>query len=249
MLAGAIGPRRERSDTLALPRAQVVRGRVGVKLANWAPEIEHLDKLELGFVEAQPGEQLDCDANGTAYLWRESQVLPSPSPRTETGRDHWSMKFAPVPDPSVLVLELRNTEQFQDLAKRCYARDEEPSATLHVEGATRGEIGPIGTKFFRRVVVPLPANASEIRLHCPAGLWWVRRGWLGSGHPASMKWVSPFPNCEGAAALQARDGDRLRLGPGEEVESTFALPEQASEDRNIRLALRLFGYYEFVQPQ
>ncbi|HYV35282.1 MAG TPA: hypothetical protein VE988_06235 [Gemmataceae bacterium] len=247
MLAGAIGERRESVDTLVLPRAHARQGKVQVKLANWAPEIEILDQVELGVVAAQPGEQLDFDGNGGAYLWRENQTIPCSAPKTRGGRDYWRLKLASGQGSAVLVLELRNTEMFQDTAKQSYLRDEEPQADLIVEGLNNIAIKPIGTKFFRRVVIPVSAGVSEIRLSSPAGMWWVRRAWEGSGKSASMCWVSPSQNNSAAAALQNRDGRRLRLMPHEETEMSFCLPHDQKQNNNLKLALRLCGYYEFLQ--
>jgi hypothetical protein len=247
MLAGAIGASRERSDTLPLPRAKIDQGAIKVKLANWAPEIEYLEQMELGFIEAQSDEQMDCDANGGTLLWCEEQALTCAKPETTDGRDRWRM----TPDcarrrPTVLVLELRNTEQFQKFASECYRRGEAPIADLHVDGARPLAISPIGTKFFRRVVVPLEGDLSEVRLSSPTGLWWVRRAWLGQGRKVSPKWMSPSQKDAAAALLRSRDGNRLRLDPNEEAEFTFPLSGENGCSSNLRFALRVTGYYEFI---
>lgn len=242
MLPGAIGVGRERTDTLVLPRAKMRHGSVNIKLANWAPEIEHLDQAELGVVLAEDGMQLDLDSHGQPYLWREHQAFHCTPPITRDGRDHWQLQVAANGRANVLVLEMRNTDTFQDLARQTYLQDDaEPEANLQIEGAEVKTIAPIGTKFFRRVVVLLQADAREVRLSCPTGLWWVRRAWLGSGASAPMTWISPVH-----AKLESRDGQRLRLAQNQEVELAFPIKTDLRERSNLHFALRLTGYYEFV---
>ncbi len=247
ILAGAIGPNRERSDTLVLPRARVRHEMVHVKLANWAPEVEYLDQLELGFVASQTGEDLDFDASGAAYLWQRKDTVQFAGPDARADRDHWQLKFDAQQRPELIVLEVRNTEKFQNLARECYSCNEEPAADLQVDGARPVVIPPVGTKFLRRVVIPVAADSSEIHLTCPAGLWWVRRAWTGSGKLVSMQWLSTSQDDAAGAALQARDGRRLRLAPDKEAEISFRMPPGLGNQNNLRFALRLFGYYEFLE--
>jgi hypothetical protein len=252
MLPGATGLERERSDTLTLPRAKAHKGKVRIKLANWAPETEYLDQVELGAVAAAYGQELDVDCRNKLYAWRSVKTITMPSPEVRAGKDQWRIPIDSGRRPSVLVLEVRNTERFQNAMCKAH-RDEtpEPNASLNVAGgAERVGVAPVGTKFFRRVVIPLTAGAREAQLSGPAGMWWVRRAWLGQGQPAHVAWLAPA-ECHGPAnalaALLSRDGKRLRLLRDEVAELTFVLPaELRAPQRRPLFALRMFGYYEFA---
>src|SRR5262249_38139757 len=64
MLAGRIGADREGPDTLLLPRLLPQNQRLSIRLANWAPEMEYLDQLQLGVVPCEPGHEVDTDLEG-----------------------------------------------------------------------------------------------------------------------------------------------------------------------------------------
>jgi hypothetical protein len=247
MLPGAIGGARERADVLVLPRASVRSGSVRVKLANWAPEVEHLDDVALGVCEAADGDELDFDARQTPYLWRAKRACDVAPSESRQERDHWRFDGA-TGSVSLLVLEMRNTEKFEKQMRQFHAgQGAEIDACLRgADGKHR--IAPVGTKFFRRVVVPIPGDGSAVAFTAPAGLWWIRRAWLADGHVASMKWLQPS-RADGSAhalsALQMRDGNRLRLGQHEEATVTFAVPD--GEPASRRFALQLSGYYEFAR--
>jgi hypothetical protein len=61
-----------------------------------------------------------------------------------------------------------------------------------------------------------------------------------------MRWVSPCQGSPASTALSARDGRRLRLGPGEEAGLSFPVPNDLGSQSEYRVALRLFGYYDFL---
>jgi hypothetical protein len=252
MLAGAIGAGRESDDTLVLPRAQARNGKVKLRLANWAPEVEQIDQVQLGVVVGQPGEQLDVDRNGQPHLWQQSQNLVVESPRTTGDRDNWHLELQHVNESRVLVLELRNTESFEKTMRAAIRKGGEqlPDAelTLHFDGNST-TINPVGTKFLRRVLIPLPAGTSHVDLACPAGMWWVRRAWLGQGHPASIvHWLSPTEATgpeDALSLLHACDRARLQLTEREETQLTFTLPSTIKSAQHLFYVLRMHGYYEF----
>jgi hypothetical protein len=64
-----------------------------------------------------------------------------------------------------------------------------------------------------------------------------------------MSWIAPSLNGSAAPALAARDGRRLRLAPDEEVQLSFPLPDEPGAETSLRFALRMFGYYEFLQER
>jgi hypothetical protein len=254
MLPGAIGPRRESQDTLVLPRARPRQGKVRVRLANWAPEFEQIDQVELGVVSGREGQQVDVDARGEPYLWVPESGVALDPPEVHGGCDHWSIRRQAAASPSVLVLELRNTETFQNATCRA-VREKAPAlpdAALAVEFDGGGQTLPaVGTKFFRRVVIPLPPGTEEVRLSGPAGLWWVRRAWIGQGGPAAaVRWFVPTAvHGPGASSelVAARDQRRLCLRREEQADLTFAIPAgaAAAAERQLFL-LRLSGYYDFT---
>src|SRR5262249_50291575 len=155
---------------------------------------------ELGAVAAEYGQELDVDCRNKLYVWRSTKAIAMPSPEVRAGRDQWRIPFDSDRRPSVIVLELRNTEKFQNDMRKAH-RDEIPelNAFLDVAGSSeRVVVAPVGTKFFRRVVIPLAAGAREVQLSGPAGMWWVRRAWLGQGQPAHVTWLAPVA-CNGPA--------------------------------------------------
>jgi hypothetical protein len=251
MLPGAIGVAREQADVLVLPRAKVRAGAVHIKLANWAPETEYLDHASLGVCEAADGEELDFDVQQTAYLWRSKKRIDISPPQIREGKDCWRLDAAARKDTSFLALELRNTETFQEQTRRFHT-GEGPSidAALQVCGGSDSRIAPVGTKLFRRVIVPVAKDAPDIELTAPAGMWWIRRAWFANGRVAQLKWLAPT-RADGAteslSAIKFRDGSRLRLQQNEETALTFIVPASITDRTgSLRFALQLSGYYEFA---
>jgi hypothetical protein len=248
MLPGAVGASRARSDVLVLPRALPKDGKVNIKLANWAPEMEHLDRIELGMVASEPGEQLDFSADGAGYLWRENHWIQCSPPQVHEGQDRWVLNLPEGHDVSVLVLELRNTEAFQDLARQCYSSGAEPNADLRVASPNVTAISPVGTKFFRRVVVPIIAETIQIKLSAPSGMWWVRNAWLGIGRHEELHWLAADRSRAVSKRPQMHDWP-LILEPEEEAILSFTVPAKADDQQNWRCALRMSGYYEILSDR
>jgi hypothetical protein len=228
LLAGCVGASAEGTDTLLLPRATSREGTVRVRLANLAPEIEYLHDALLGAVRLEAGEELDLADDGRPFVWTsERELRDAPAvvrvPGSGAGR--------------VLVLEVRNTSAFE-VAIRAHLLDGGPSvaATLTVtfDDGTTQTVRPVGTKFLRRVVVPVPAGAGYASLEMPGSYWLVRRAWTGSGRCAEEEALWRRPSA---------DVDRWQLGPDEAVNLTFPAPEGGRWGYVLRLA----GYYEFLR--
>jgi hypothetical protein len=254
MLPGAIGAKREQRDVLVLPRLQVRHGQARVRITNLAPEVEHLDQVELGVIEGQANQQLDVDSHGQPYLWRAETSLGVASPTVRDDIDSWHLPLNAEAGDRVLVLELRNTDTFENVMRRAIRAGNAtlPKGELRVEiDGRKLLVSPIGTKFLRHIVVPLPRGSRAINLSGPAGMWWVRRAWLGQGQLAQVKiWLTPTPSIDDSsttALLQARDGRRLELNRNKEVTLTFNLPSSAvSAERPLFFILGMHGYYEFT---
>jgi hypothetical protein len=172
MLPGFVGAHCEGSDTLLLPRLYPRWGRLRVKLANLAPEVEYIDQVSLGAVALAPGEELDVDNEGRPIVWNPGrQVFVSPD-CTSTPFQKIGIALDGPARPNVLVLEVRNTQTFET-AMRAHLLDgvqPVPQAALVIrfdQGRT-ATVSPVGTKFLRRVVIPVPARARRAHIHVRA---------------------------------------------------------------------------------
>jgi hypothetical protein len=244
LLAGCVSRRREGVDTLLLPRATARGGRVHIQLANLAPEVEFIDQIALGGVPLAAGEELDTDASGRPYVWTPTRALPAAGPEDR------SEALEGGTAGQVLVLEVRNTTAFEKAMRdHLLTGAPEPAGlalALRFDDGPALALPPVGTKFLRRVVVPVPPQAHAVRV--PANPFWtVRRLWAGTGRPADARWCSPADGGEVANLLRESDGRRLRLGPGEKAVLTFTVPEAAGAAR-VGYLLRMSGYYEFLLP-
>jgi hypothetical protein len=256
MLAGRVGRQREGADTLLLPSLRLVDGRLRVKLANLAPEVEHLDQVQLGCLPLNDGEELDVAPDGSPVLWRARRAVGEPMHPTRPGGEGCCLDFDPPRESQVVVLEAFNTSRFETAMRERLLRPggSPVSASLQVQfdrGATV-EVPPVGTKFLRRVVAPVPVGIRSVRLSAPADLWYVRRLWTGSGRPVEkdVRWLSPSggerPGQEAARLQTHAEGQRLRLDPGKEIEVTFAPEDGAAAGGRSGFILRMRGYYEFL---
>jgi hypothetical protein len=240
MLPGCVGAAAEGTDTLLLPRATVLDGSVRVRLANLAPEIEYLDEALLGAVPLEEGQELDLTDEGKPFAWSLRRELPTYGnapdfPLVGDGADR------------VLVLEVRNTSTFETAMREWFlagGQRVEATLTVRFDVGPAATVRPVGTKFLRRVVVPVPAGARRVSLDVPGSYWLVRRAWTGTGRCTEddTVWCPATPDTAGL--LAARDGQRLRLGPDEAVDLTFPAPQ---DGRRRGYVLRLVGYYEFLR--
>jgi hypothetical protein len=246
LLAGCVGSGREGTDTLLLPRALPRHGKVRVRLANHAPEVEFLDSVVLGRVALGVGEEVDVDSVGRPYLWTPAREI------TEASR-------APtVPLGSgpgrVLVLEVRNTTAFEYAMREHFlgGAPEPAGAALPVTFDDDGthKLAPVGSKFLRRVVVPVPPRARAAHLPGTNPLWEIRRAWSGTGRiaEAGTFWHAPVAPATAADLLRQPDGRRLRLDPAREVVLTFTAPDFLFGGGRWGFLLRFTGYYEFLPP-
>jgi hypothetical protein len=122
---------------------------------------------------------------------------------------------------------------------------------LNFDTGSSQELQPIGTKFLRRIVVPVPPMARTLRISAPGAMWHVRRAWLGLGQPAKgVTWLSAI-EASGAGdgaleLLRDRDGRSLVLGPMREVDLGFPATGSVADNPAHRFVLRMWGYYEFL---
>jgi hypothetical protein len=254
MLAGCVGRSNEGSDTLLLPRLKTCEGGLRVKLANLAPEVEYLDQVQLGAAALENGEELDLCFDGRPYAWKPARAINSPMYSVGAGEEAFTLRLEPSSSDRVLVIEAFNTSQFEKVMREFVLRktDRCPDAILRVQldGEAR-QVQPVGTKFLRRIVVPIEPRASMVRLKAKEGLWFIRRLWIGSGRSVegSIRWQSPDhaggPVGDAKQLLLCADGQRLRLDPNQEVELTFN-PMPQDKDSRTSFVLRMTGYYDLL---
>jgi hypothetical protein len=255
MLAGRIDPSREGPDTLLLPRLVLHDRKLRICLANWAPETEYLDQVQLGMVPCQRDCEVDVDGDGQIYVWKEACKIEMEPLREGNGSDEWALALGEPVSGRALVLEARNTGEFETAMCRAVFT---PCATwpsaelnLHFDDGTRQQLQPVGTKFLRRIVVAVPPSAQTVKIGAPGSMWLVRRAWLGQGRLAQdVTWLSASQasgdEADALRLLRARDRHRLVLRPGQEVYLGFVAPLTGAEHSHHRFVLRMWGYYEFL---
>jgi hypothetical protein len=257
MLAGRIGSSREGPDTLLLPRLRPQNRRLRIRLANWAPETEYLDRVQLGAVPCTPDCEVDMDGEGQIHVWKETRKLEIESIPEEAGRDGWTFSLGKPESGRVIVLEARNTGEFETAMRKAVftpgAAWPPAGLTLKFDNGVRQELQPVGTKFLRRMVVPVPPAARTLQISALDNMWFVRRTWLGQGQAArDVAWLSATTveggEADALALLRDRDGHRLVLAPMQEVDLGFMAPETDAENPHHRFVLRISGYYEFLSP-
>jgi hypothetical protein len=247
LLAGCVGARREGTDTLLLPRARERSGRVRVQLRNLAPEMEFIDQVLLGDVPLAAGQELDLGVDGQPFAW-------TPINEVVVGqRGVPTIRLSAGSGDRVLVLEVRNNHDFEAAMRDSLLGETgqavEANLTVRFDDGSSVEVPPVGTKFLRRIVVPTPASAANVRLDPPGSYWQVRRLWTGSGTPAARvtSW-RPVETATGvdpraAELLREPDGRLLRLGPAESVEISFSAPDDGLQRGYL---LRMTGYYDLL---
>jgi hypothetical protein len=257
MLAGRIGASREGPDTLLLPRLAPMDGLLRVRLANWAPEIECIKQVRLGIVACDAASEVDMDGDGNPYVWKETRAVELESAQKAIGSNRCMLRFGHPAAGQVVVLEARNTGEFEQAMRQVVFESAAawPRASLELEFDEGGiqELLPVGTKFFRRMVIPVPPNARALEIRAPRDMWLIRRAWLGQGQVArDVAWLSPVDASGHEADAPGRkreDGaPRFVLAPTEEVELDFLLPRAVSDKRDYRFVLNLSGYYELIPP-
>jgi hypothetical protein len=153
----------------------------------------------------------------------------------------------------VIVLEVRNTGEFERAMRKVVFKNQAPwpraGMALRFDDGGCQELAPVGTKFLRRVVVPVPAAARTLQLSAPEDMWLVRRAWLGQGGVAqNVAWVSATDAIghEVLGPLRDRNAPRLVLAPMQEVDLSFSGPAELASKLHHRFVLRLCGYYELL---
>lgn len=254
MLAGCIGSLHKGTDTLLVPRLTARDGRLRVRLSNLAPEVEFIDGVQLGEVALSRNEELDVGQAGELYAWAPSATLPL-QPDEREGPSAYSVSWHESSQPNVIVLEVRNTSEFEEMMRDAILRGaERQPSSLRVDlggGETR-LVEPVGTKFLRRVVLPVPEGCRSVRIQAPGGFWRVNRVFLGRGRIVDHEtvWTTGMlpetPNSAESRRLAPIDYRRLRLDPNDEVVLDFKEERQAKRDEVLRYVLRMTGYYEFL---
>jgi hypothetical protein len=156
----------------------------------------------------------------------------------------------------VLVLEVRNTAAFEAAMRQALFGPVErlPAAALQVEvgEAAPREVRPVGTKFLRRVVLPLPPGNGSVRFSAPRDWWLLRRLWVGRVRDMAegVVWQPPSsvrgPTPDALRLLLAADRQGVRLEPFQEMELEFPEPGPAGGATRWGYVVRMSGYYEFV---
>ncbi len=256
MLAGRVGATREGPDTLLLPRL-VPRGQaLRIRLANWAPEIEYIDQVQLGVVPCDSGCEVDVDCEGEPYVWKEMHRAELEPARPVAGCDAWMLRIGDPAAGRVIVLEARNTGEFERAMRKVVFKSEVPwpraSLALRFDDGGCQELSPVGTKFLRRIVVPVPPAART--LADPRTSRHVARfgvAWLGKGQLApNVAWLSATDasvhEVDVLELLRDRGEPRLVLAPSQDVDLGFSVPAAVPDNRSRRFVLRLYGYYELI---
>lgn len=211
--------------------------------------------LALGVVPCEPGYEVDVDEEGHPYVWKALRAVEVEPIRSVDGRDGWTLFVEEPMAGRVIVLEVRNTGEFESAMRKAVFHPGTPwppaDLFLTFDDSTCRALQLVGTKFLRRIVVPVPAEARTLRISAPAKMWWVRRAWLGQGHVAQdVMWLSATEmsgnEVDALRLLRECDKDRLVLTPMQEVDLCFIAPRMASEKRGHRYVLRMWGYYEVL---
>jgi hypothetical protein len=245
-LAGCVGAQREGTDTLLLPRLTARDGRLRVRLVNLAPEVEYIDHAALGCMPLAGGEELDTDCAGRPFVWAPTREVCQPSLGD-------TVPLGTLGAGRVLVLEVRNTAAFEAVM-RAHLLEGAPAPLASLEAefddGSAQVVQPVGTKFLRRVVLTVPRQARGVRLRCAGPLWQVPRLWVGRGAEVAAVWLTADsasgPDPDAASLLRKQDCQRLRLGPLEAVELSFAAPSVADGEKRRGYVLRMAGYYDFL---
>jgi hypothetical protein len=256
MLAGCVGKKQEGVDVVILPRLKPDAGQLRIKIANLAPEIEHLDLVELGTAFLQSGEELDVDVRGQAAIWRPEQELAIEMLPAANGTDETTIDLDHAGPSDVIVIEARNTSKFEAAMRNKFLRhradDTDYRLIVTFNDGTAEFVEPVGTKFLRRIVVPRPAGATALRIRAPLGHWAVSRLWTGTktGDEQRIAWQqagrADGPHPDAAELLRQPDARRLQLSPMQSTELHFTSRAAAPGPGRPVYVLRMRGYYEFV---
>ncbi len=256
LLAGCIGSDHEGTDTLLLPRLVEREGRAHVKVSNLAPEIEFLDQVQLGSVRLEENEELDVGHDGRPYAWCAPRELVATFEPVDGQFAECAINLPHSLENNVIVLEARNTSEFETAMREfVFGKRPRPESTdMHIEfdGGTSVRIAPVGTKFLRRSVIPVPPGSDHLRLQVRPEMWLVRRMWIGTGRSvaAATDWQTPItavgPVPTALTLISTPDHQRLVLEPQEEVEVGFLAPGANSKPARLGYILRITGYYDFL---
>lgn len=256
LLAGCIGRHYEGPDTLVLPRLVIRHGRLRLKVSNLAPEVEYLDQILLGAVPLREAEELDVGSDGQPIAWRPLREIEGGMQPGHDGQDELRAELGPAEGARVLVVEVRNTSAFETVMRASLSgtpmRPEAAAVRVQLGDGPARDLPAVGTKFLRRVVVPLPPGSGTLRLSARRGWWLVSRLWVGEPRTVEgdVLWRTPSaaqgPVPDACRLLQSADQQRVRLERGQELELTFPAPEPAGDSTRWGYVVRMTGYYDFL---
>jgi hypothetical protein len=186
-------------------------------------------------------QHLDVSVSGDLVVWRQQAEIPLAPPPAVNGVSELTVDIDPESEDDVLVLELRNTSAFEDEMRRVFLdgkpEDKKTTLTVSFQGGRSVEIKPVGTKFLRRVVVPLPRRTRSVTLRSPGDFWFTRRLWIGKEikqkHPPM--WRKPT------------NAQAIGLSPMESAVLKFSVRSDESSAKRMGYVLRIQGYYDFVK--
>ena len=257
LLAGCVGLAQEGWDTLLLPRLTPQNESLQIEIYNPAPEIEFIDQVQLGVVQLSEDEELDVAYDGTPVIWRAIREVECSLAALPTNQEVYTLNLDSAATGRVLVLEVSNTSRFEQAMRDSVLSGSKksgcPSMIVHCDDGTDFAVEPVGTKFLRRVVVPVPNTAKSVQIEASSGLWFMRRCWVGVSRSseASVRWKSlsqaKGPNHNVKAHLLAVDEKRLRLEPGEKANLCFAKDQAETQNARSGYLLRMRGYYDFIE--
>jgi len=243
MLPSCIGKENEGTDTLLLPRLKESKdGLLKIKISNLAPEIEYINKTELLRIPLNDKEELDIDNQGYPIVWKPQNKHKTHFISFGTLTHSQSIadiKIQHNPANDVAVFEVRNTFEFELAMRRKYLQnlkvERETNLIVDFGNNKIEKIKPVGTKFLRRVVIPLPQQTNKIEIKFFDNFWHMERMWIGSKRDVTSEWMKPIEN------------QSIRLEPMEDKIIEFR-PQGKSKTRS-GYALRMFGHYEFINTE
>jgi hypothetical protein len=208
--------------------------------------VAYFKRLLTAGIGLDDGEQLDVSVSGRPVVWRSQEEIPLALPPAVNGASELTVNVDPAAGSDVVVLEVRNTSAFEAEMRQVFlaGKREDRKTTLRVGLAGGGsvEIQPVGTKFLRRVVVPLPERTTSITLKAPGDFWFTRRLWIGKQADRKRAVIWRRPVDAKAIRLSAMEDAVLEFPAGREREK-----REKDSAKRVGYALRIQGYYDFVK--
>ena len=141
----------------------------------------------------------------------------------------------------VLVVEVRNRSPFEEAMRGKYLEGKpvvrETGLVIDFDQGESILIDPVGTKFLRRIIVPVPSEAGRVTFRAEGEFWYMRRAWLGRAKEPANHFVESRPLGDVPSSLGPMESADLEFIPGN-------IPIQSGE--KLAHVMRLEGYYEFL---